>query len=36
MTCVYKDYEVGMKMVEEQRPQLKMKFLLCYKVKIVI
>ena len=26
MTCVYKEYEVEIKMVHEQWPQLKIKF----------
>ena len=30
MTCVYKEYEVKMKMVQEQCLQPKMKFLLGY------
>ena len=36
MTCVYKKYEVEIKMVQEQRLQLKMKILLGYNVKTVI
>ena len=36
MTCVYKEYEGKIKMVEEQWLQLKMKFLLGYNMKIVI
>ena len=36
MTCVYKAYEVQMKMVQEQWLQLKVKFLLSYNMKIVI
>ena len=34
MTCVYKGYEVIIKMVQEQWLQLKMKFLLGYNMKI--
>ena len=34
MICVYKEYEV--KKVQEQRLQLKMKFLLGYNIKVVI
>ena len=30
MTCVYKEYKVKTKMVQEQLLQLKMKFLLGY------
>ena len=36
MTCVYKEYEVKMKMVQEQCLQPKMKFLLGYNIKIVM
>ena len=36
VTCVYKQYEVKMKKVQEQRLQLKMKFLFGYNMKIVI
>ena len=36
MTCVYEEYEVEIKMVQEQWLQLKMKFLLGYNIKIVI
>ena len=36
MTCVYKEYGVKIKMVEEQWLQLKMKLLLGYNMKIVI
>ena len=36
MICVYKEYEVKIKMLEEQWLQLKMKFLLGYNMKIVI
>ena len=35
MTCVYKEYEIKIKMVQEQRLQLKMKFLLNYKIILV-
>ena len=31
-TCVYKEYEVKIKMVQEQKLQLKMKFLLIYQI----
>ena len=34
MTCVHKEYEVKMKMVQEQCLQPKMKFLLGYNIKI--
>ena len=33
MTCVYKKYEVKIKMLQEQWLQLKMKFLLRYNMK---
>ena len=36
MTCVSKYYEVKTKNVQEQRLQLKMKFLLGYNIKVVI
>ena len=36
MTCVYKEYEDKMKMVQGQWLQLKMKFLLGYTIKIII
>ena len=36
MACVYKEYEVKIKMVQEQWLQLKMKFLLGYNMTIVI
>ena len=36
MTCVYKEYEVKIKMVQEWRLQLKMNFLLGYNMKFVI
>ena len=36
MTCVSKEYEIKTKMVHEQWPQLKMKFLLGYNLEIVI
>ena len=36
MTCVYKEYEVKIKMVQEQWLQLEMKFLLGYSMKIII
>ena len=35
MTFVYKEYEVKIKIVQEQWLQLKMKFLLGYNMKIV-
>ena len=35
MTCVYKEYENKMEMVEEQWLKLKMRFLLSYNMKIV-
>ena len=35
LTCVYKEYEIKTKMVQEQWLQLKMKFLLGYNMKIV-
>ena len=34
MTCVYKEYEIRMKMVQKQWRQLKIKFLLGYSKKI--
>ena len=34
-TYVYKWYEVKMKIVHEQQLQLKMKFLVVYKMKVV-
>ena len=36
MTCVYKKYEVKIKMLQERWLQLKIKFLLDYNMKIVI
>ena len=36
MTCVYKEYEVKIKMIQEEWLQLKMKFLLGYNMEIVI
>ena len=36
MTCVFKENEVNMKMVQEQWLQLKIKFLLGYNMKIAI
>ena len=36
MTCVYKEYEGKIKMVQEKWLQLKMKFLLGCNLKIVI
>ena len=36
MDWVYKEHEVKIKIVQEQWLQLKMKFLLDYKMKIVI
>ena len=36
MTCVYKEYEIEIKIVQEQRLQLKLKFLLGYNIKILI
>ena len=36
MTYVYKEYEVEIKMVQEQWPQLKVKFFIGFNVKIVI
>ena len=33
---MYKSYENKMKIVQEQRLELKMKFLLCYNMKLVI
>ena len=35
-TCVYKEYKVKVKMVQEQWLQLKMKFLLVYYMKMFI
>ena len=35
MTCVYKEYEVKIKMVQEQWLWLEIKFLLDYNMKIV-
>ena len=34
MNCVYKEYEIKTKMVEEEWLQLKIKFLLGYNMKI--
>ena len=36
LTCVYRKYEIKIKMVQEQWLQLKTKILLCYNMKIVI
>ena len=36
MACVFKYYEVKIKMVQKQRLQLKMKVLLDYNMKIVM
>ena len=36
MTCVFKEYDIKIKMVQEQWLHLKMKFLLGYNMKIVI
>ena len=36
MTQLSKEYEIKIKMEQEQRPQLKMLFLLGYNLKIVI
>ena len=36
MACKYKEYEVKIKMVQEQWLQLKLEFLLGYNVNIVI
>ena len=36
MTCVYKEYEIKTKMVQEQLLQLRMKFLFVYNMKTVI
>ena len=36
MTCVYKEYEGKIKMVQDQWLQLKMMFLSGYNMKIVI
>ena len=36
MTFAYKEYEVKIKMVQEQWLQLKMKFLLDFNMKIII
>ena len=36
MTCVYKEYEVKIKMIQELWLQLKMKFLLDHNMKIVV
>ena len=36
MTFVYKKYEIKTKMVQEQRLQLKIKFLMGYNMKFVI
>ena len=36
MTCMYQEYEVKIKMVQELWLQVKMKFLLDYNMKIVI
>ena len=36
MTCVYNEYEIKMKMVQQQWLLQKMKLLLGYNIKIVI
>ena len=36
MACVYKEYEIKTKIVQEHWLQLKIKFLLGYSMKIVI
>ena len=36
MACVYKEYEIKIKMVQEQCLELKMKFLLSYNMKSFI
>ena len=36
MTCVYKEYEIKIKMVQQQWLQLKMEFLLGYNMKTVM
>ena len=36
MNCVYKEYEVKIKIVKNQWMQLKMKFLMRYNMKIAI
>ena len=36
ITCVFKEYEVKIKMVQEQFLHLKIKFLLGYNMKIAI
>ena len=36
MTCVYKEYEIKIKIVQEQWLQLKMKFCLDEKMKVII
>ena len=36
MTCVCKEDEIKIKMVQHQRLQLKMKFLLGYNLKIIL
>ena len=36
MTCACKEYEIKIKMVQEQKLQLKMEFLVGYNMKIVI
>ena len=36
MACVYKEYRHKIKMVQEQWPQLKMKILLGYNMKLFI
>ena len=35
LTCMYKEYEIKIKMVQEWWLQQKMKFLLSYNMKIV-
>ena len=36
MTCVYKEYEIKIKLLQVQWQQLKIKFLVGYNMKIVI
>ena len=35
MSCMYREYEVKMEMIQEQWLQLKLKFLLGYNMKII-
>ena len=36
MTCLYKEYEIKIKIIKERWLQLKIKFLMGYNMKVVI